>query len=260
MRKLTILLALVLAMNVLPVNILAAEETATLIPLTEEHVTIADTRFVYTGEPIEPEVVVTVEGSTLLRDTDYAVEYINNLIPGTGTVIVRGILTASETVGYEGEVRIDFTITEAPESEETPETSEPEETPETSEPEEDKPSYKLTKGDCSTWFQGSSSGLSFTADGPFDSFTGVSVNGKELAQTDFDAKAGTTVLLKNAYLKGLDTGSYTITLHFAEDVATGTFTIAAEDENPKTGDAIGQWLMLMLFSGTALTAARKHFA
>ena len=48
-----------------------------------------------TGEPIEPEVVVTatVGGSvrTLLRDTDYEVEYSDNVNPGLATATVTGI-------------------------------------------------------------------------------------------------------------------------------------------------------------------------
>ena len=110
-------------------------------------------------------------------------EYVNNLIPGTGTVIVRGIATASETLGYTGEVRKSFTIIETPQTEPTqPETSEPTQPTDPSDPSEPsepvKPQYKITKGNKSSWTQGSQSALSFTADGPFESLTGVSIDGK----------------------------------------------------------------------------------
>lgn len=272
MRKLFSILAALLALTVLPCAALAQENDRTLIPLKDSDVVIEGTTFPYTGAPIEPAVTVTVEDKVLEADTDYMVEYANNLIPGTGTVIVRGIVTASETLGYTGEVKMEFTITEASE---TPETSEPAETPETSAPTEApgtsapteapetepaKPEYKLTKGDGATWYQGSSAALSFTANGPFDGFTGVSVDGKKLDAEDYQAKSGTVVLLNNAFLKALSAGEHTITIHFAEDDAQGTFTIAAADENPKTGDTVYLWIGVLLISLTAAAVVgKKHF-
>ena len=82
----------------------------TLVELQDSHVTINGTEFVYSGQPIEPAVTVTVDGKTLTPGQDYAVEYANNLVPGTGTAIIRGIATASETLGYTGEIRKEFTI------------------------------------------------------------------------------------------------------------------------------------------------------
>ena len=190
----------------------------------------------------------------------------NNLIPGTGTVIVRGIATASETLGYTGEIRKSFTITEAPQTEPT----EPETQPEATEPttpsdptvpsEPEKPAYKITKGDKSAWTQGSTAALSFTADGPFAEFTGVSVNGKKLDKSQYNAKDGTIVLLKNDYLKTLKNGSHTITLHFGDVDAAGTFTVSAQGENPKTGDAIGLWILTMTAAGAALVMLKKKYA
>lgn len=254
------------------------EPEFTLITLTEDMVALERSEYVYSGQPIKPSLTVTVEGQVLEQDKDYAVEYVNNLIPGTGTVIVRGIATASETLGYTGEVRKSFTITEAPQTEPTePETSEPTQ-PETSEPtqpetsqptepsdptvpsEPAKPEYKITKGNKASWTQGSSASLSFTADGPFDAFEGISVDGKKLDKPHYDAKTGTVVLLKNAFLKTLKAGEHKITLHFAQDDAEGTFTVSAADENPKTGDAISLWLMTMALTGTALVMLKKKYA
>lgn len=279
MRKLFSLLAALLALTVLPTA--ARAEEFTLIELKGTDVIIAGTAFSYTGKPIEPAVTVTVEGTTLVKDRDYMVEYANNLVPGTGTVIVRGIATASETLGYTGEVRIDFTINEV--QQETPETSKPTETPETSAPTEapetsrpteapetsapteapetepSKPDYKLTKGDGATWYQGSSAALSFTADGPFEDFNGVSVDGKKLEQSHYDAKSGTTVLLRNSYLKTLKAGKHTITLHFEGDDVQGSFTVAASDDNPKTGDRVYLWMGIMTLSLTAAAMVGKRY-
>lgn len=82
----------------------------TLVTIQDADVTINGTEFDYTGQPIEPAVTVTIDDKTLTPDQDYAIEYINNLVPGTGTVIIRGIATASDALGYTGEVRKDFTI------------------------------------------------------------------------------------------------------------------------------------------------------
>lgn len=202
-------------------------------PLTEikgTDVTIEGTTFPYTGKAIEPKITVKVEGKELVRDKDYMLRYVNNTEPGTASAIVTGLATAAESGGYTGEVKIDFTITKA---------------------EDAKSAYKLTKGDKGVWYLGSSGALSFTADGPFDALTGVSVNGKKLEKTDYDAKEGTVILLKNAFLKELEAGNHTITIHFADADVEGTFRIAEAGENPKTGDTIAMWLLLMLATGTA---------
>ncbi len=238
-----------------------------LIPIKGTDVTIDGTQFPYTGEEVKPGITVTVEGEQLVENRDYAVEYINNLLPGKATVIVRGIVTASETKGYEGEVRIDYTILPAEEkptdptekptqpaepSQPTEPTEKPTEPTTPSQPEEETYSYKITKGNNAAWFQGSSTALSFTVDGPYAEFQGVEVDGKAISKDHFSVKDGTVVLLKNSYLKTLKTGSHKVDFLFEEGKAQGTFRISAADENPKTGDAIGVWLITMALTGTAL--------
>jgi len=97
----------------IPFEITKEAPAFTLIPLKGTDVIIDGTEFAFTGDPIEPKVTVTVEGKTLTAGRDYSVSYRNNTQPGTGTVIVSGIATASETVGYTGTVEINFTITPA---------------------------------------------------------------------------------------------------------------------------------------------------
>ena len=106
--------------------------TFTLVELKGTDVTIDGTEFQYTGKAIEPAVTVTVDGNQLVEGKDYSVTYTNNVEPGTATVTVRGIATASETLGYTGEVSINYTIT-APVTPEEPEI--PEETTKPTEPE-----------------------------------------------------------------------------------------------------------------------------
>lgn len=298
-----------------------AEPEFTLVEIKGTDVTINGTDFLYTGQPIQPEITVQVGGKVLTSGVDYAVEYINNLVPGTATAIVRGIATASETLGYTGEVRIDYTI--RPRTEDTYPLTEIKGTdvtiegtkfPYTGKAIEPKvtvkvgdkvltagkdysvkylnnveagtasvivtgiatateaggytgevkidftieapaPSYKITLGDGHTWYQGSPSGLSFTADGKYSEFKGLSVNGQTVDKSHYSVKEGTVLYLKNSYLKQLKTGTYEITLHFGDGDAEGTFLIAAATDNPKTGDTIGIWAAIAMISAAGLAGA-----
>ena len=125
-RILSFSLALVL-MLIFCTAAFAAEQTGptdpsdtpgfTLVEIKGTDVVMEGNEFPYTGQPIEPNVTVTVDGRELIRDQDYTVTYVNNLAPGTGTLTVRGIGTASETVGYYGKVTMDFTIVKSAEPE-----------------------------------------------------------------------------------------------------------------------------------------------
>ena len=265
----------------IPFQITRDEPAYTLIELKGTDVTIDGTTFPYTGEAIEPKVTVTVEGKTLTAGKDYSVAYRNNIQPGTGTVTVSGIATASETVGYTGTVDIDFTIVkeETPPETTVPETTVPETTvpettvpettvPETTVPETTQPesvAYKITKGNKATWFRQSSKDLSFTADGKFKDFTGVRVDGKDLAEKYFTVKSGSTVVtLKKDFLQKLSVGNHTVTILFEDGQAEGTFRVSEglDTTNPETGDnsRIGLWCGIMAITaaaGTGLIVFRK---
>ena len=149
---------------------------------------------------------------------------------------------SASILGYTGEVKVNFTIVK--------DTSDPE-------PVE----YKITKGDKSTWYQESSKTLSFTADGDYEDFVGVKINGKELKESYYTVKKGSTIVtLKNSYLKKLDEGKYTITIEFEDGEATGAFRVkeGLDASNPETGDNIGIWFGLMGMSAAA--AAVLFFA
>lgn len=220
----------------------SAQPDYQMVTLTKENVTIGGTRFFYTGKAIEPKITVTVDGKELKRGQDYALTYENNIQIGTATAIVTGIATASETLGYTGEVKVNFSIVEN-----------------TSDPEPVK--YEITKGDKSTWYQESSKTLSFTADGDYEDFVGVKINGKELKESYYTVKKGSTIVtLKNSYLKKLGEGKYTITIEFEDGEATGAFRVreGLDSSNPETGDNIGIWFSLMGMSAAA--AAVLFFA
>lgn len=237
-----------------------------LITILGTDVTIDGTEFPFTGEAIEPAVTVTVAGQELTAGEDYTLVYGDNIQPGTGSVTVTGVAAK----GYTGSVTIHFTIQAAAETPTQPEETKPEETkPEETQPEETEPvAYKITKGDGATWHKDSGKTLSFTADGAFQDFVSLKINGKTVNSKYYTAQEGSTVItLKETFLQRLDNGKYTITLEFTDGEAEGTFTVAApaDDSNPKTGDsfALHGWMALLFVSltgiiGTAF-ACRKKF-
>ena len=54
-------------------------------------VKIAQASYEFTKKQVKPEVTVTLNGETLVKDTDYTVEYSNNIYPGTAKITVTGI-------------------------------------------------------------------------------------------------------------------------------------------------------------------------
>ena len=201
------------------------------ITLEESHVKLDKTEFTYAGEAIEPAVTVTVEDKVLVKDTDYTLTFENNDKAGDAYAVI----TAVEGSGYTGSVRVKFTIQEAPKA----------------------PEYTITKGDAAKWTLKSTKTLSFTASGDFDKFVGVSVDGKRISESRYTAKKGSTVItLKNAFLNTLKTGEHTITIHFDDGKAEGSFTILdASSDNPNTGDSIHLWTALLFVSLTGLAGA-----
>ena len=57
----------------------------------------------YTGTNITPEITVTFNGTALVKEADYTVEYSSNMAIGTATVTVTGIgnFTGTKTVTFE---------------------------------------------------------------------------------------------------------------------------------------------------------------
>lgn len=182
-----------------------------LVEIKAENVTLEGSKFFHTGKAIEPKVTVKIDGKVLTVGKDYSVKYENNVDIGTATVTVSGIATATETGGYTGTVKLNFAIV---------------------------PNYQITKGNGAKWFNESSKTLSFTVNGEYADFTGVSIDGKRLDTVYYTAKGDTVITLKNSFLKKLPIGSHTITVHFADGDAAGSFTVAEglDPTNPETGD------------------------
>lgn len=82
----------------------------TTLEIRDKDVAIEAQSFPYTGSEIKPGITVTVDGKTLTEGRDYSLTYVNNIEVGTGTAIISGIATASETLGYTGQVKVNFSI------------------------------------------------------------------------------------------------------------------------------------------------------
>lgn len=93
--------------------------------------------------------------------------------------------------------------------------------------------YKVTSGDGSTYEEGTDGTLTFTFkrtendEVTFEHFTGVKVDGKEIDNSNYDAKKGSVVItLKAAYLKTLSKGDHVISAMFDDGPdATATFSV-----------------------------------
>lgn len=220
-----------------PFSIVEKEYEQEPVALEESHVKLDKTEFTFDGKAIEPAVTVTVGDKVLVKDTDYTLTFENNDKAGEAFAVV----TAKEGSGYTGTVRVKFTIKEAPKA----------------------PEYTITKGNAAKWTLKSTKALSFTADGDFDKFVGVSVDGKRISDSNYAAKKGSTVItLKSAYLNTLKKGEHTITIHFDDGKAEGSFTVlaASSDGNPNTGDNIHLWAALLFVSLTGLIGAGYAFS
>ena len=75
--------------------------------LQDENVSVEKQEYEYTGSAIRPAVTVKANGKTLAENTDYALQYKNNVSKGTASVIVTG------TGNFTGTVTKSFTITDA---------------------------------------------------------------------------------------------------------------------------------------------------
>ena len=214
----------------IPFSIVAKEAEQEPVALEEGHVKLDKTAFIFDGKAIEPTVTVTVGDKVLVKDTDYTLTFEDNNKVGDAYAVV----TAKEGSGYTGSIRVKFTITEAP-----------------------KDLYTITKGNAAKWTLKSTKTLSFTVSGDFDKFVGVSVDGKRISESQYTAKKGSTVItLKSSYLNTLKKGAHTITIHFDDGKAEGSFTVLeASSDNPNTGDNIHLWATLLFVSLTGLAGA-----
>ena len=136
--------------------------------------------------------------------------------------------------------------------------------------------YQIIEGANGTWNKGAATGLTVTSNGDFAKFTGVKVDGVEVAAENYTAVSGSTVVTLNAaYLETLAEGTHTLTFVYTDGEISTEFTIApqaagAVDNNtnamnsPQTGDNSNaiMWIVVAVaaasaMAGTVLFARKK---
>lgn len=100
--------------------------------------------------------------------------------------------------------------------------------------------YKMIEGANGTWTQNSDGTLVFRANGDFDKFTGVKVDGTLIDAKNYTAVSGSTVItLKADYLKTLSVGKHKIAVVYTDGECSANFEVkkaASEQTKPTEGD------------------------
>lgn len=100
--------------------------------------------------------------------------------------------------------------------------------------------YKIIEGANGTWTQNSDGTLVFHANGDFDKFTGVKVDGTLIDAKNYTAVSGSTVItLKADYLKTLSVGTHKIAVVYTDGECSANFEVkkaASEQTKPTEGD------------------------
>lgn len=100
--------------------------------------------------------------------------------------------------------------------------------------------YKIIEGANGTWTQNSDGTLTFRANGDFDKFTGVKVDGTLIDAKNYTAKSGSTIVtLSTDYLKTLSVGTHKLTVVYTDGECSANFEVkkvATEQTKPTEGD------------------------
>ncbi len=125
--------------------------------------------------------------------------------------------------------------------------------------------YIIINGANSIWTKGSDNGLQFRSNAAFAKFDRVKVDGKTIAETNYTAKEGSTIIeLKPSYLETLKLGKHSIEIASIDGSASTNFivkpasgSIDPQNEDPaapQTGDGsnILIWMTLLAASGVML--------
>ena len=93
-------------------------------------------------------------------------------------------------------------------------------------PETKQSDYKFLEGESGSWTQNSDGTLRFRANGEFNKFTGVMVDGVLVSADNYTAQSGSTIIVfKSSYLKSLSTGSHKITVVYTDGECSANFEV-----------------------------------
>lgn len=119
---------------------------------------------------------------------------------------------------------------------------------------------KLISGANQEWTKGSKDGLTFKIDTDIKEFKKVLVDGKELKDTDYNIKSGSTILtLKPSFLDTLSAGKHKIRFEFNTGSVEAYFTVKDKENSSQTESAntgvqnkYGLWIVLLLVAAGGL--------
>lgn len=119
---------------------------------------------------------------------------------------------------------------------------------------------KFVSGANQEWTKGSKDGLTFKIDTDIKEFKKVLVDGKELMDTDYDIKSGSTILtLKPSFLDTLSAGKHKIRFEFNTGSVEAYFTVKDKENSSQTESAntgvqnkYGLWIVLLLVAAGGL--------
>lgn len=119
---------------------------------------------------------------------------------------------------------------------------------------------KFVSGANQEWTKGSKDGLTFKIDTDIKEFKKVLVDGKELKNTDYDIKSGSTILtLKPSFLDTLSAGKHKIRFEFNTGSVEAYFTVKDKENSSQTESAntgvqnkYGLWIVLLLVAAGGL--------
>lgn len=119
---------------------------------------------------------------------------------------------------------------------------------------------KFVSGANQEWTKGSKDGLTFKIDTDIKEFKKVLVDGKELKDTDYDIKSGSTILtLKPSFLDTLSAGKHKIRFEFNTGSVEAYFMAKDKENSSQTESAntgvqnkYGLWIVLLLVAAGGL--------
>lgn len=121
--------------------------------------------------------------------------------------------------------------------------------------------YSVTSGKDQTYVKKSNAPLNFTCDGSLEKFTGVKLDGEDLAAEFYSAVSGSTVLtLTSTCLDALDAGGHTLQFVYTNGVSDSvSFRVVNPAPVPQTGDDsdFSLWLVLGAICAAGMTAVIK---
>lgn len=100
--------------------------------------------------------------------------------------------------------------------------------------------YSIIEGAGSTWTADSGEGITMRADGEFDKFQSVQVDGVTLDPAYYTAEQGSTIItLKPEFLQTLTPGTHMLTIVFTDGSASAEFDIKEVDQEENPGEEPG---------------------